>query len=73
MPHFSSSHLSQVHADYRWLLDKGELQMAVAEVFGDKVSFITPPLPPEGYAAVRARVPGATDAEIDSVYWSLPF
>lgn len=44
------------------------LQRAVAEVFGDDEHGITKPLSPEGRAAVKARVPWATDADIDGVY-----
>src|SRR5262245_4914172 len=46
----------------------GDLHQAVAEVFGNDDLIITKLLTPEGRAAVRARVPWASDDEISSVY-----
>ena len=44
------------------------LQGAVADAFGDDERGINRPLSPEGRTAVKAKVPWATDAQIDAVY-----
>jgi hypothetical protein len=58
-------------AERRAFFDKPHirlLQSAVADVFGNEDRIITKPLNAEGRAAVKARVPEATDTEIDRVY-----